>query len=64
MFTPDEEVGHGVDNVDMKNSGLIGYTIDGADLGSIQNETFSADLRFFKFKITGFNIHPGFAKDK
>jgi tripeptide aminopeptidase len=63
LFTPDEEVGHGVDNVDMKKLGAdIGYTIDGADLGSIQNETFSADS--VTLKITGFNIHPGFAKDK
>ena len=63
LFTPDEEVGHGVDKVDIKKLGAdIGYTVDGADLGSIQNETFSADSVFIK--ITGFNIHPGFAKDK
>lgn len=63
LFTPDEEVGHGVDHVDMKKlNAEIGYTIDGADLGSIQNETFSGDTVFIK--ITGFNIHPGFAKDK
>ena len=63
LFTPDEEVGHGVDKVDIKKLGAdIGYTVDGADLGSIQNETFSADSVFIK--ITGFNNHPGFAKDK
>jgi tripeptide aminopeptidase len=63
LFTPDEEVGRGVDKVDMKKLGAeIGYTIDGADLGSVENETFSADA--LTLKIQGFNIHPGFAKDK
>ena len=63
LFTPDEEVGRGVDKVDMKKLGAeIGYTIDGADLGSVENETFSADA--LTIKIQGFNIHPGFAKDK
>ena len=63
LFTPDEEVGRGVDKLDMKKLGAeIGYTIDGADLGSVENETFSADA--LTIKIQGFNIHPGFAKDK
>ncbi len=63
LFTPDEEVGKGVDKVDMKKLGAdIGYTVDGADLGSIQNETFSADS--LTLTITGFAIHPGFAKNK
>ncbi len=63
LFTPDEEVGRGVEKVDMKKLGAdIGYTIDGADLGSIQDETFSADS--VVMEISGFNIHPGFAKDK
>ncbi|HMS33592.1 MAG TPA: peptidase T [Ignavibacteria bacterium] len=63
LFTPDEEVGRGVDKVDMKKLGAeVGYTIDGADLGSVENETFSADA--LTIKIQGFNIHPGFAKDK
>lgn len=63
LFTPDEEVGRGVDKVDMKKLGAdFGYTIDGADLGSVQNETFSADS--LTIRITGFNIHPGFAKGK
>lgn len=44
LFTPDEEVGRGVEHIDMKKLGAeIGYTIDGADLGSVQDETFSAD---------------------
>lgn len=63
LFTPDEEVGRGVDKLDMKKLGAeIGYTIDGADLGSVEDETFSADS--LTIKIQGFNIHPGFAKDQ
>lgn len=63
LFTPDEEVGHGVDHVDMKKLGAeIGYTMDGSDLGSVENETFSADSVIINIK--GFNIHPGFAKDQ
>jgi len=63
LFTPDEEVGKGVDNIDMKKLGAeVGYTIDGADLGSVENETFSADS--VTIKIHGFSIHPGFAKDQ
>lgn len=63
LFTPDEEVGHGVDKVDLKKLGAdFGYTIDGSDRGGIQNETFSADS--VQIRIKGFGIHPGFAKDK
>ncbi len=63
LFTPDEEVGHGVDKADMKKLGAeIGYTMDGSLLGSVENETFSADS--VTIKISGVNVHPGFAKDK
>ncbi|MDQ3022144.1 MAG: peptidase T [Bacteroidota bacterium] len=63
LFTPDEEVGKGVDKLDMKKLGAeVGYTMDGADLGSVEGETFSADS--VTIKIQGFNIHPGFAKDQ
>lgn len=63
LFTPDEEVGKGVDKVDLKKLGAdVGYTIDGADLGSVQNETFSADS--LTLTVKGFNIHPGFAFGK
>lgn len=63
LFTPDEEVGRGVDHVDIKKLGAdVGYTIDGETLGYIENETFSADS--VTINIQGFNIHPGFAKDK
>ncbi len=63
LFTPDEEVGKGVDKVDMKKLGAeIGYTMDGADIGSVENETFCADS--VTIKVQGFNIHPGFAKNQ
>ncbi|MCB0724983.1 MAG: peptidase T [Ignavibacteriae bacterium] len=63
LFTPDEEIGRGVDKVDMERLGAdIGYTIDGESLGQIENETFSADS--VTIDIQGFNIHPGFAKNK
>ena len=63
LFTPDEEVGHGVDKLDMQKLGAdFGYTIDGEELGSIEDETFSAD--FATIKIHGVSAHPGFAKGK
>lgn len=63
LFTPDEEVGKGVDKADMKKLGAdFGYTLDGGKLGLIQDENFSADS--VTIKIHGFNIHPGYAKDK
>lgn len=63
LFTPDEEIGRGVDKVDMKKLGAqYGYTMDGETLGHIENETFSADA--VTITINGFPTHPGFAKDK
>lgn len=63
LFTPDEEVGKGVDNVDLKKLGAdFAYTIDGETLGSIENETFSADGAVITIK--GVSTHPGFAKGK
>jgi len=63
LFTPDEEIGRGVDKVDMKKLGAdFGYTMDGETLGHIENETFSADG--VTVTIKGFPTHPGFAKDK
>ena len=62
LFTPDEEIGRGVDMVDLKKLGAdFGYTIDGETLGSIENETFSADG--LKLIIDGVSAHPGFAKN-
>ena len=44
-FTCDEEIGHGVDHVDLKKLGaVVGYTLDGGGQGEIDGETFSADL--------------------
>lgn len=63
LFTPDEEIGRGVDKVDMKKlNARFGYTMDGETLGHIENETFSADA--VTITIKGFPTHPGFAKDK
>jgi tripeptide aminopeptidase len=61
LFTPDEEIGRGVDKIDMvKLAAGFGYTIDGETLGSIEDETFSADGA--KLIINGVSAHPGFAK--
>ncbi len=63
LFTPDEEIGRGVDKVDIQKLGAdFGYTIDGETLGSIEDETFSADGA--KLVIHGVSAHPGFAKGK
>jgi len=63
LFTPDEEIGRGVDKVDIKKLGAYaGYTIDGESAGNMENETFSADGA--KLTINGISSHPGFAKGK
>lgn len=63
LFTPDEEIGRGVDQVDLKKLAAdFAYTIDGETLGSIEDETFSADG--VKLTINGVSAHPGFAKGK
>ncbi len=63
LFTPDEEVGKGVSHVDMKKLGAdFGYTLDGGDTGSLEDETFSADG--VQVIIHGVIAHPGYAKDK
>ncbi len=63
LFTPDEEIGRGVDKADLKKLGAdFAYTIDGETLGSIEDETFSADG--VKLTINGVSAHPGFAKGK
>ena len=62
-FTPDEEIGRGVDTRLPKDLGVdFAYTFDGGDLGEITYETFSAD--FATVTITGVSIHPGWAKGK
>jgi tripeptide aminopeptidase len=63
LFTPDEEIGRGVNKLDMKKLGAdFGYTLDGPELGSFEEETFSADS--MKFIFHGISAHPGHAKDK
>lgn len=61
LFTPDEEIGRGVNAVDMEKLGAeIGYTVDGESLASLEDETFSADGAVLT--IHGVSAHPGFAK--
>lgn len=62
-FTPDEEIGQGTRHFDVERFGAqAAYTMDGETLGTLQNETFSADAMTLKFK--GFNTHPGFARGR
>ena len=63
LFTPDEEIGRGVDKVDLnKLAADFAYTIDGESAGQIEDETFSADAA--TIIIQGVSTHPGFAKGK
>lgn len=63
LFTPDEEIGKGVDHLDMKKLNAdFGYTLDGGPEGSIEDESFSADG--MKVTIEGLSAHPGYAKGK
>jgi tripeptide aminopeptidase len=63
LFTPDEEVGQGTAKVDMQKLGAqFGYTLDGGEAGSLEDETFSADGAVIT--ICGVITHPGYAKDK
>ena len=62
-FTCDEEIGRGVDHLELKTLGAdVGYTLDGGGAGEIDGETFSADLAVVT--ITGVNIHPAIAKGR
>jgi tripeptide aminopeptidase len=62
-FTCDEEIGHGVDHLDLKKlAAHVAYTLDGGGSGEIDGETFSADLAVVT--ITGVNIHPAIAKGR
>jgi len=63
VFTVDEEVGRGVDHLNRDKVGAVAaYTFDGTVAGTMEVETFSADLAVIKFN--GVNVHPGFAKGK
>jgi len=63
LFTPDEEIGRGTEKVDLVKLGAdFGYTMDGESLGTLEDETFSADA--VALTIHGVSTHPGFAKCK
>src|SRR6201999_4526677 len=63
LFTPDEEIGRGVDKADLKKLGAdFAYTLDGGAAGHLEDESFSADAA--TIHITGVSAHPGFAKGK
>ncbi len=63
LFTPDEEIGRGVDKVNLKKLGAdIAYTLDAGELGSLEDENFSADGMTVYFH--GIAAHPGSAKGK
>jgi tripeptide aminopeptidase len=62
-FTPDEEVGRGVDRFDVKKfDAEFAYTLDGGGIGELEYENFNACSA--KVYIQGKNIHPGYAKNK
>ncbi len=62
-FTPDEEVGAGVDHIDLERLGAdYAYTVDGGALGELEYENFNAGSATVKVK--GISVHPGDAKDK
>lgn len=62
-FTPDEEIGRGVDKFDVKKFGAeFAYTIDGSGPGELEYENFNAAKA--TVKIQGRNVHPGYAKNK
>ncbi|MEI8053623.1 MAG: peptidase T [Bacteroidota bacterium] len=61
VFTPDEEVGKGTAKIDMEKVGAkFGYTLDGGEAGSLEDETFSADAAVIT--VHGVSAHPGYAK--
>ncbi|HLU17011.1 MAG TPA: peptidase T [Edaphocola sp.] len=63
LFTPDEEIGRGVDAINMdKVNAAFGYTLDGGERGHLEGESFSADS--VTIRIHGISAHPGYAKGK
>lgn len=63
LFTPDEEIGRGVNAVNMEKLGAdFGYTLDGGERGHLEGESFSADAVVVTFH--GISAHPGYAKGK
>lgn len=63
LFTPDEEIGRGVDKADVQKLGAdFGYTLDGGERAHLEGENFSADACTVIFN--GVSAHPGYAKGK
>lgn len=63
LFTPDEEIGRGVKRADLSKLGAVaGYTLDGGERGTFEEETFSADG--VEIIINGVSAHPGYAMGK
>lgn len=62
-FTPDEEIGKGVDHFDVKKFGArYAYTLDGGEVGELEFENFNA--AYAKVMVQGRNVHPGMSKNK
>jgi len=62
-FTPDEEVGRGTEHFDVEGLGAhYAYTLDGSDLGEVEDETFCADAA--SIIVDGYDVHPGYGKGK
>lgn len=63
LFTCDEEIGHGIDHVDVEGLGATAcYTVDGGGKGMVDVETFSADA--VNITVKGINIHPSIGKGR
>ena len=63
VFTPDEEIGRGVDKIDMSKITVpVGFTADGGKVGELEWETFNASR--VAVTIHGISVHPGYAKGK
>ena len=63
LFTPDEEIGRGVDKLDLGKLGAdFAYTLDAGERGTLEDETFSADAMTITFH--GISAHPGYGRDK
>lgn len=62
VFTPDEEIGEGTACINIEKLGKYGYTIDGGEMGELEDECFDA----FRANLTfhGINVHPGYAKNR
>ena len=62
LFTPDEEIGMGTAKLDLQKLGAqFGYTLDGGEVATFEDETFSADA--VTITINGVISHPGYAKN-